>query len=693
MGLKLATETDILALKKFLKDTFKGRDKKWADRRKVRYRRMGRELSRLPLNPEISDRALMVAQSEAPNQEAHKRTKRLVANRPRFEIILYDADPDDQALGQDLEDGLKALYNWMNRGKSPFDWKVVQFQQGDGVGVGKLDFLPGHGSSLADYEPDDLESEEPLGDEYEEPTTAQKAKKAYQKALEAAKTTEGEADPEKEAYHKATQDALRAELPPFRLSAVDPLTCYWWEDGDGIAVIMETGKRSLNPLLDSFKEYGLTIDNENNLVKVGKSDAIGGVTIPPDSATGRDLGQEVDYTEIRTRDEIVIYIEHPKMKDPNKKGDGKGIFFKFDNPFGPYTTGYALVPGDITTESDPADAYQPSILGTLNVAQPMNVLMTARLSAALAAALSPRYIKVSADTPMAPSDEDKTPTAEAGKEIPIIPGEIKMIESPTIDLDKADERLFAEYQDTRFQDVLMGDATSDASGHRLAIQTAQADLQMVPYQNARKLAIEELMKGIVYAIKKHGLPIYIPTLPETKKRGKQGIRVAKKAKITPEMADLSFELIITLGSETPVSKYAKWQALAQREEQGTAGYQTVVEESDTENPDEEIARVFEGKVLKATMEQTVPRVVERVMAEVEKKFQALLNPQAAMPPAEIPMGIDPATGLAMGGGGEVGAPDMVRLPGVGMSPAGPSTSDFGPTVAEGGGESTVPMGY
>lgn len=152
-----------------------------------------------------------------------------------------------------------------------------------------------------------------------------------------------------------------------------------------------------------------------------------------------------------------------------------------------------------------------------------------------------------------------------------------------------------------------------------------------------------------------------------------------KVKITPEMADLPFELIVTLGSETAVTKFAKWQALAQREEQGTIGYQTVIEQSDVENPEDEIARVFEGKLLKATMEQSIPNMVAMLDQYVQQQLQ-----QRVVGDVEGDMGdgLPPETGLAGGGGAPGTRPsDIARVPGVNM-PVNQTTSEFGPRVPD-----------
>ena len=638
---------------------------------------MDNELASLPLNPLVSDGALMIQQDESPNQEVHKRVKRLVANKPRFETVSFDDKPSVQRACQEAEDGLKALYNWMNRGKTTFDWKITQFQQGDGLGIGKAIFVPGHGDVLGNYDSDEIEAATTdEGDTYRDTLS---------------KLPLDDEDRKIKAYDTVTEMALMKELPPFRLVAVDPLTCYWFEDDDGIEILAEVGEKTLNPLLAAFEDEGLRYDSSKKRLYVTSegSDVVGAGTTQQMATS--DLSTRVTYVEIRTRTKIAILIEHPKI-DSRVQGssDEKGVILTFDNPFGPYTTGYVLVPADVTTEDDEADKYQPPVLASINNAHALNVLMTAQLSAAVESALAPPYVQIKEGQQVPESDEDKSPEQKEG-EIPYVAGELKRAEAPSVQLERIADRLIGQAAPYAFQEALSGDATSDTSGHRLAIQVAQADLQLVPYQNARAEAIKELMMGILYAIRRHGLSIYIPTLPDGIKDSRSGkSRVATKAKLTPEMADLNFDLIVTLGSETPVTKYAKWQALRDREEAGTAGYQTVVEQSDTENPEEEIKRVFEGKMLKATMEQTIPQLAEMVAAAVKARFDAWMNPEQPQQEQqpELPFGAPPSTGLAAGGGAQPGI--QMPLPGVGLPPAGPSTTDFGPNpVPMGGGEQMV----
>lgn len=703
MSLSTPEKKELWALRDALQKDFRNRDTKWEWRRRIRYRRMHSDLQQLPLSPLVSEHALLVHQSELPNQEAHKRTKRLVANPARFEIVILEEDPELRGIGQELENGVKALYRWMNRGKVSFEWQVTEFQQGDGAGLGKVEFVPGHGVSLRHFKIDNLLEDDEVADEGsvldEEAEGRNKARSIFREELAA----EGDLD-EQVAFDKATDKALRTELPPYRLIAVDPLTCAWWEDGDGIAVIAEYGKKRLNPLIEAFKDYNLRLVDNRIIVDEDGSEAFSSTTIPHRySAYSGGIGSfphsthvnsEVEYTEIRTREMIYILIEHPAIESrtTNRPEDdgSRGIVLSFDNPFGPYTTGYAVVAGDVTTEEAPEDKYQPPILGVLANTQAENVLMTARLSGAIDAALSPAYQAVKEDQPLPPDDEDKVPTTESATEIPVVQGEIKRVPSPVADLKSIEDRVASELGEFKMTESVLGDATSDTSGHRLAIQVAQADIQLTPYQNNRAHAITELLKGIIYSVRKHGLPIFIPTLPEKRRTGKQ-VEFSEPAKITPEMADLPFELVVTLGAETPVTKFAKWQALADREAKGTLGYQTVIEESDVENPEEEITRVFEGKMLKSLMEEIQPRLAELMMQMVEQKLQAFAQAQgeAQAQAAGIPNpnaaaaleGGDPGSGTEAGGGRQADISQMIRVPGVNRQVV-ETTDDFGPRSPE-----------
>ncbi|MDE1850050.1 MAG: hypothetical protein KGI00_04960 [Candidatus Micrarchaeota archaeon] len=718
MATKRLRDLSVSELEKVIKEIKKpytDRDKVWANRRKVTLRKMESDLIQLPLSTRAGgNKALLTYQTEEPNQDAHRRVKRLISNPPDIDIVIYDEDDEVKQKAQQLKDALKALYKWMNRGKIQPDKLATVFQQRDGLGILKLDFVADYADeALKNFDPELLEEgcdecDDENGDE--EVTTentpvgavsrAQKKAKARYVEVKTKHMDAGLIEEEAAAlaYKEVTDEALRRVEPPFRLSAPDPLVCYWTRDGDGIDTIVEVGKRRLSVLLETLRAYNVRLIN-NRLINFGASgatgDAIQDRTIPDNEGLDGQYDNLVDYWEIRTRTEIVIYIEHPKLLKGSgnsnisgSKKDGKGIVIGFDNPFGPYSTGYVLIPADITGSVNPADEFQPPILGSISLAQAQNILGTIRMSAAVDTALAGKYIKVE-DAQPAPqittSSADKTPTVKDGKPIQQIPGEVKREESPNLDLDKAEAMLAAMGQKFTFNEVLAGDATSADSGHKLAIQVSQADTQLVPYQNARAEALAEILMCAIYAVKKFGLPVYVKDIPQTQS-GIMKNRVSPVQSvraIMPDVMDIDFTLIVTIGSETPVTKFAKWSALEQRYRNATLSYETMMEQTDIENVADEIARVFEGQTLVAVMQQAIPIVVQMIAQQAVAKIMPPPGPENAvqqggnengggMPGAESP-GNTPIAGMG-------------RLPGVGMSPAGPTTAEYGPRVNEGGGE-------
>jgi len=348
-----------------------------------------------------------------------------------------------------------------------------------------------------------------------------------------------------------------------------------------------------------------------------------------------------------------------------------------------------LIPGDITSSPDPSDRYQPPILGTLNVAQPTNVLATIRLSAAIEAELRKPYIKSpdNANVPQLTSAETpKTATETDGVPVPVVQGEVKLPEAPNIDLDRAEARFTMIESQNRFSEVLSGDATSADSGHKLAIQVSQADTQLVPYQNRRAHAIAEGLRACEAAVTKLGVPIYVRDIPQGA-MGKE--RVAKMQVLDPEDLVIDHDILVTIGSETPITKFAKWAALSQRYREGGISFETWIEESDVENPTEEIARIFEGKALNEVLQAVLPTVIGMILSRVTAK----LTPPEQTPPEQgqggLPGGAGAPPDLAsMMGGGAPPAPNvpvagMGKVPGVGLPPGGPYNAEYGPP-AEGG---------
>lgn len=664
-----------------LKREFQNRDRLLRNRRRIRFRQMEQDLRALPLSSK-ADPALLVYQTEEVNQEIHRRVKRLVSNRPRIQIIVYDESPAAKNKGQNIEDGLRALYRWLNRAPVPPEELAVEAQQADGVGILKLDFVPGIIlEKLRYFDPEKLE--QPSDDDDEEQV---RIRTRYRELSESYGS-----DPEAtaKAYRDLLEEEKRKLPPPFVLSAVDPAVCYWRTDSfHEPEIFVETGKRPLSVLIDSINAtgaYTVKLLDGKLVLSPGGSEALSYPTFSSDETLSYSQEDLVEVTEIRTRHEIVFIVEQPP---PRTKGvrNNEAIVLTFDNPFGPETTGYFLIPGDVTNHPDPAYRFQPPVLGLLNIAQADNLLTTIRLSAAVENALRKRYVQVQEAPPQAPADADEPKTKEIreGRELVQIPGEIRMEEAPNIDLDKADARLQQLIQENRIHEVLTGDATSADSGHKLAIQVAQADTQHVPYQNRRAQATASLLKACLSAVSYLGTAIFVKEAPESG-ASRRSVATGRVRKLDPADFDVDYDIIVTVGAETAVTKYARWAAMSQRYERGTLSFETLMESTDVENPEEEIARIFEGQALLATMQQVIPMLVSMAREAAKRKIDELTNPSPGV-------GTPPESGLAGGGGANDTASGPVamvgKLPGLGMPVIGPMSTEMGFPVPEGGGDQT-----
>ncbi len=687
MPLKDKSLDELRKIVSTLKREFDRRDRLLKNRRRIRFRQMEGDLRALPLSSK-ADPALLVYQTEEVNQEIHRRVKRLVSNRPRIQLIVYDESPTAKNKGQNIEDGLRALYRWLNRAPVPPEELSVEAQQADGVGILKLDFVPGVIlERLRYFDPEKLEAPSP--DDDEEQTRIRARYREIRDSYES--------DPEAsaKAYRDLLDEEKRKLPPPLVLSAVDPAVCYWRTDSSHEPeIFVETGKRPLSALIDSINAtgaYNVKLIDGRLILSPGGSEALSYPTIREDETTAYSDQDLVEVTEIRTRHEIAFIIEQPpagamRHVRRNSSRQDDAIVLVFDNPFGPETTGYFLLPGDVTNHPDPAYRYQPPVLGLLNIAQADNLLTTIRLSAAVENALRKRYVQVQEPPPQAPSDADEAKTKEIreGRELVQIPGEIRMEEAPNIDLDKADARLQQLAAENRIHEVLTGDATSADSGHKLAIQVAQADIQHVPYQNRRAQATASLLKACLSAVSYLGTAIFVKEAPETG-ANRRSVATGRVRKLDPADFDIDYDIVVTVGAETAVTKYARWAALSQRYQSGTLSFETLMESTDVENPEEEIARIFEGQALLATMQQLIPMLVSMAKEAAKRKVDELTNPAPGV-------GIPPETGLAGGGGANPTASGPVamigKLPGLGMPVTGPTSAEEGFPVPEGAGEQT-----
>ena len=204
-----------------------------------------------------------------------------------------------------------------------------------------------------------------------------------------------------------------------------------------------------------------------------------------------------DFVVVRTKDQIIHHWV------PGGVVSNSEVVFEGENRFG--HTGYFLYRGLYTSFGDPERQYDPFAIVSINQAQHRNLFMTLQASYGIQAGI--HWLESDLDrgarSSRAVSTERKakgrganvavnrgTPAAE------FEPGTHVMFRNLAQDAKEQLARLDMEDERYRFRDVLMGEASADASGRAIIRLQEAAGRQLAPGYRARQLATEELLKVV-----------------------------------------------------------------------------------------------------------------------------------------------------------------------------------------------------
>lgn len=172
---------------------------------------------------------------------------------------------------------------------------------------------------------------------------------------------------------------------PFRRVPVDPLTCYWEYDIDGLSAVAEYGKARVSALKET---YGDDVSIVNTLSRIPVSDMSTG----PYGATSGEIGTSgysdsgdlVTYIELWTRREFWLLVE---------SGDGQSreVLVRKEHPFG--RPPYFFAPGIVTGSSDPLYQFQPLVNPLYQTTLELSLVRTARFNAAYLSSFKPFYVQ------------------------------------------------------------------------------------------------------------------------------------------------------------------------------------------------------------------------------------------------------------------------------------------------------------
>jgi hypothetical protein len=356
----------------------------------------------------------------------------------------------------------------------------------------------------------------------------------------------------------------------------------------------------------------------------------------------------VTWTRVATRERVCILVEHVEESTE----DDPGAVLEFDNPMAQASeSGYFIVGGDRKVRGTFEQRYQPPILGALVEAQNIAYVRSALLSQALAEAARTPYQADDGSAMVPPLDstqEQKSKTVKDGTTPPMLRGQILRVPDTGLNLVQLDDLLDKRMERYRSREFFSGTGSSSETGIHLARTQTAFLTHMVPYQvmraSARKRILQALLK--VWAAGKE--TVYIPFLPGEGRGASKEIRVVKPREITPEMAKMPVDLRITIGAESPETKYAREQAVRENVNFGLYGMTTGRETIGVKNPTEEVRKMaIDNLVFNALGTKDGPGwAVQYLSARIKQRTEEYLN--ASMPPAlttqaTTPAGVAPAS--------------------------------------------------
>jgi len=619
----------------------------------------------------------------------------LASNKPDLEIIGRRADQSIVRDLQRLEDALTAFYDH----KWPIELRIDRYRGilADGLAIHAWDKLP-PGPAVAQYA--DRAALQAYAEADQETEAPESPKGRYRAAYQAAKG-DTPAERHRAAYTAVTNQALAQDGVRWRHRLVDPETFYPFLDDDVVPDVIEGMEDKIietNPALEALSGYGVEKrGTELVLTQVGDP-ALGGESAPRDfsGAGAVALGEsgKVRYTQIRTRDEIVVLVQGLQSDGKTVNAEGGEIFIRVPSPFpaGNRRTGYYIVPGRSKRRGTLAQRFEPVILPLLVEQQIFNEVETARLAMAWAEASREEFeLDAQAGPPPYDATQERKATGvdvNAPKGRPLASGEVKRVETTGIDI-AAMARDHAERMAAfRSKEFFSGSGSASESGRHLAdTQTAQLS-KLVPIQTKCATVDKRMLMDILSVHAATGEPLFVPVMPSTPKaeRG-DTIQLAEPLEITADMARLPFEVRIEIGADVPQAQWARQQVSREEVAFGTYGISEHREIVKVRNPQETVRRMAVDSIVRAVLgtDQQPGLATARVIDLVNQRAQQIVDALLPPPPAELqppPPGGTPMPGPA---GQPIGAPGAEGTAGTPAAGSGAGGVYVPPAVAGGAG--------
>ena len=442
---------------------------------------------------------------------------------------------------------------------------------------------------------------------------------------------------------------------PIRKTIIDPLTCYWEFDVNGLVAVAEYGRARRSALRDTYKEE-THILNAISRIPISDNTNYSTGVITAGATTYQDTGDLVTIIELWTRTEFFLLAE---VDD----SDERQVLVRQKHPFG--RPPYFFAAGVLTGDNDPLYKFQPLVSPMYQTTMELSMVRTARFNAAYLSSFKPFYIQY--DGGGAEMDEEsgglKVHFLMPGNQIPSIKGgRIVPIDWTNLDeLVSVEQSLMADRDRFGFQAILAGN--SAASGESTAWATRMLrDQGMIQFngvlRNYAQMLEEEIrfLMFLVSDVLKMDLPITRRVFDQKTNRG-----TIKTLKLTPEMCTVGFDVHVKLNAGRAADRIAIVEEFRRAHEAGEVPLRMVLEEGwGFQNA----TQVMEERIDEDIQKQMIPKAIEIIFqVGVSGALDILAKelPQTPIPnPTEMPPPLPPQQPP----GGEI--PGGVVEPGMGQ---------------------------
>lgn len=494
--------------------------------------------------------------------------------------------------------------------------------------------------------------------------------------------TKSEEEDWSSAFTKYVKD--KRELP-IRRSVIDPLTCYWEFDIDGLAAVAEYGDARRSALTDTYKGE-MSIMNSLSRIPISENttEEGGGTTGGIGVGGYQDNGDLVRVVEIWTRTEFFLLAEGD--------GDEREVLVRQKHPFG--RPPYFFAPGILTGSHNPLHKFQPLVYPMYQTTLELSAVRTARFNAAYLSSFKPFYVQYEGGE--AQQDEEsgglKVHFLMPGNNIPSIKGgKIVPIDWTNLDdLVSLEQSLMQDRDRFGFQAILAGNV--GASGDSTAWSTRMLrDQGMIQFngvlRNYAQMRKEEIY--FVFDLCKNVLKgIDLPITREIDDIKNPGRGLIKTILLTQKMVNAGFSFQVRLSAGKASDRIAIVEEFRRAHEAGEVPLRWVLEEGwGFQNASDIMDEVLDEQLRKQMMPKAIEMIFQIGVAGALDALRKELPDTAPPSPAEVQAQTDqqaqadaqaqaqgggpPPAEAGGGGGGGNNMPGGVVEPGMGQGLAAP----------------------